>query len=383
MSARRRRRVPLAFRQGPSDVVTGEPALELADGPGAPALPDPFSDSLPPPPEAPPESDEAGRRISEVRRRVRPSHAVATGETTTVRSPLDAVGSAAPDVTPQDPCERLLYELVTSGPESTEAWEAPLFRQADAMLPLLAEIFPGPLWFDRNRPHRGLPGGDVVGAVPRALVLLGERSRPWVATLQADPREHDRFHACLVAARLAHPELLDPLAHSLLEGEADVRMAAQHAVRSYGRAPEATQLLAALRVLAVSEGRRTVWRLRAIEALGALGDPAAPDALVELLAHGNRAMARAAHHALRRITAHDLGTLRQPWRRWLRNQRGRPRASWLVAALVDRRPELREHALSELERVARRGVDVAPEAPQRAWAEAQARYAVWLAKRFG
>lgn len=363
--------------------MAGTPTLERAAGAGAPGLPDPFSDSLPPPPPVPPEDEGSSRRISEVRARVGPSHAITNGETTMVRSSLDALGSARPSAEPQDPCERLLYELAASGPEGTEAWEAPLFRRADAMLPLLAEVFPGPLWFDRDRPYRGLPGGDVIGPVPRALVLLGERSRPWVARLLADPREHVRFYACLVAASLAHPELLDPLAHALLGRDAKVRLAAQHAVRCYGRAPEAMQLLAALRVLAVSEGRRSVWRLRAIEALGALGDPAAPDALVELLAHGDRAIARAAHAALRQVTAHDLGTLRQPWRRWLRNQRGRPRASWLVAALVDRRPELREHALGELERLARLGVTVAPDAAPRAWAEAQARYAVWLAKRLG
>jgi len=89
-------------------------------------------------------------------------------------------------------------------------------------------------------------------------------------------------------------------------------------------------------------------RRRALDALVELRDGASAGCLIELLADGDRVLARRAHLGLRVITGHDFGNLRDGWSRWHSTHGARSRTDWLRSGLQDRRPELAELAATEL-----------------------------------
>jgi hypothetical protein len=300
-----------------------------------------------------------------------------------VRTELDALRSPSivPEAPPADPTAALLLELCRCSPGDVERHRGRLERDADRLLPELARHFPGPVWFDRKMPYRRLPLASEASPLGAALTLFGERAVPHVEALLEHTSPDVRFHAVLVATELGRPELLAAVAQLLLDSDPGVRRAALVAVEGLRASSTYPHVLAGLRRTAAATTVQQVWRVRSIEALGELGDPLALDPLVELLGDDDRTIARAAHDALRRLTCHDLGTMRMSWRRWAKSQGRRHRFDWLVDALADRRPELRKMALQELRRVSGHDFGVTDDAPRSTFVDAQPKYVRWWQSR--
>lgn len=300
-----------------------------------------------------------------------------------VRTELDALRSPSivPEAPPADPVAALLLELCRCSPGDVERHRGRLERDADRLLPELARHFPGPVWFDRKMPYRRLPLASEASPLGAALTLFGERAVPHVEALLEHTSPDVRFHAVLVATELGRSELLAAVAQLLLDSDPGVRRAALVGVEGLRASSTYPHVLAGLRRTAAATTVQQVWRVRSIEALGELGDPLALDPLVELLGDDDRTIARAAHDALRRLTCHDLGTMRMSWRRWAKSQGRRHRFDWLVDALADRRPELRKMALQELRRVSGHDFGVTEDAPRSAFVDAQPKYVRWWQSR--
>lgn len=300
-----------------------------------------------------------------------------------VRTELDALRSPSivPEAPPADPVAALLLELCRCSPGDVERHRGRLERDADRLLPELARHFPGPVWFDRKMPYRRMPVASEASPLGAALTLFGERAVPHVEALLEHTSPDVRFHAVLVATELGRPELLAAVAQLLLDADPGVRRAALVGVEGLRASSTYPHVLAGLRRTAAATTVQQVWRVRSIEALGELGDPLALDPLVELLGDDDRTIARAAHDALRRLTCHDLGTMRMSWRRWAKSQGRRHRFDWLVDALADRRPELRKMALQELRRVSGHDFGVTEDAPRSAFVDAQPKYVRWWQSR--
>ncbi len=190
-----------------------------------------------------------------------------------------------------------------------------------------------------------------------------------------------RFHAALVATELGEHALLGAVAPLLLDADPGVRQAARLAVETLRASAAYPQVLESLRHTAAQATAPQVGRVRSIEALADLGDASALDVLVELLGDDDRAIARAAHHGLRHLTCHDLGTMRLAWRQWARSQGLRHRFDWLVDALAERRPELRQRALYELRRISGCDFGVSDDASRSAFIEAQPKFLRWWQAR--
>lgn len=300
-----------------------------------------------------------------------------------VRTELDALRSPSivPEAPPAAPVAALLLELCRCSPGDVERHRGRLERDADRLLPELARHFPGPVWFDRKMPYRRMPVASEASPLGAALTLFGERAVPHVEALLEHTSPDVRFHAVLVATELGRPELLAAVAQLLLDADPGVRRAALVGVEGLRASSTYPHVLAGLRRTAAATTVQQVWRVRSIEALGELGDPLALDPLVELLGDDDRTIARAAHDALRRLTCHDLGTMRMSWRRWAKSQGRRHRFDWLVDALADRRPELRKMALQELRRVSGHDFGVTEDAPRSAFVDAQPKYVRWWQSR--
>lgn len=327
-----------------------------------------------------PSSAPTPRPTSDTRPRVSP---LIPARVERVRTELDALRSPSivPEAPPADPIAALLLELCRCSPGDVERHRGRLERDADRLLPELARHFPGPVWFDRKMPYRRLPLASEASPLGAALVLFGERAVPHVEALLEHMSPDVRFHAVLVATELGRHELLAAVAQLLLDSDPGVRRAALVGVEGLRASSTYPHVLAGLRRTAAATTVQQVWRVRSIEALGELGDPLALDPLVELLGDDDRTIARAAHDALRRLTCHDLGTMRMSWRRWAKSQGRRHRFDWLVDALADRRPELRKMALQELRRVSGHDFGVTEDAPRSAFVDAQAKYVRWWQSR--
>jgi hypothetical protein len=302
-----------------------------------------------------------------------------------VRTDIDALHSRSivPEEAPPsvDPIAALLLELCRLSPGEVERLRPRLERDADRLLPELVRHFPGPVWFDRRMPHRRLPRASEASPLAAALTLLGERACPHVEELLSHMSPGVRFHAALVATELDRPELLAAVAQLVLDADSGVRRAALVAVEALRASPNYPHILEGLRRTASSSTVQQVWRVRSVEALSELGDALALDALVELLGDDDRTIARAAHDALRRLTCHDLGSMRMAWRRWAKSQGRRHRFDWLVDALADRRPELRRMALSELVRASGHTFGLTEDSPRASFVDAQAKYLRWWQSR--
>lgn len=130
-----------------------------------------------------------------------------------------------------------------------------------------------------------------------------------------------------------------------------------------------------LRGLLVSSRTSQQQRRRSMQLLALFGDPRALPPLIDLLGDADRSIARTAHEALRTLTCHDLGNMRSAWQRWAEKSQTRSRIDWLIEALADRRPELREGALAALTRITGHSFGVERGAPRESFLIAQEQFA--------
>ncbi|MAQ13458.1 MAG: hypothetical protein CMN30_01465 [Sandaracinus sp.] len=383
-------------RDAPSDIVRGRPSRpptgageERASWSVPPEGEALLDAHLPPPPRVPDvnrpsepgpvQSGDAGEYRRPKRSTLRPR---APGHSVDVvrGANLDAIGSMKPvqvAAPARDEVRAALETLVRSAPDQVDLHVGPLLRLPEAeVLAALEKHFPGPVWFDR-RNYRTLPEAHQVSAIGCALVHLGESAVPVLGRLLVDQGAEPRFYAALVARGIEDARLLRPLGRVALGSEAGARTAAIAAIRSQSRLPGYQGLLAWMRQVAASPKARQVWRIRSLGALAALGDATALDVMLECLGDRDRTIARAAHEALVRLTAHDLGSMRLQWRRWRRTKGSLPRIAWLIEGLSDRRDEVRLHALRELERLTGLTLGIADDAPRATFLEARERYTRW------
>lgn len=290
---------------------------------------------------------------------------------------LDAVGTERPPAPRRNDLRRALEHLAATPPDEVFLAIESLRRfDEDSVLAALEKHFPGPLWFDR-RHLKGLPKAKQVSALGCALLSYGERAVPVLGRLLVDRGPEPRFYAALVCQGIADARLLRPLGRVALGSDAGARTVAIAALRAQSGLAGYQGLLAWMRQVAVGQKTRQVWRVRSLGALAELGDATALDVMLECLGERDRSIARAAHEALVKLTAHDLGSMRLQWRRWRKTQGNLPRVAWLIDGLSDRRDSIRRHALRELERISGIQLNVPADAPRSTFLDARERYTRW------
>jgi hypothetical protein len=291
------------------------------------------------------------------------------------RAPEPEPESIAVDVSAE--AERLVDELCRCGPDQEQPQVAALLRLGDAALVALERRFPGPLWFDRQKPRTRMPAGRDISAVARALFQFEERALPHIAALLAAPQTEARLCAAMLAADRVGPELLWPMYQRLFDPDGQVRLTAIESLPLFQKVAGFDDVLKSLRQKAAAEAEAVPNRLSALEAINALRDPGSIELLADLTAHASRQLSVPAHRTLIAVTAQDFGSVPRKWKAWIDKNRRRHRVEWLIDGLMHAEERVRSTAAVELQKLTQVYYGFIASAPKREREHAQQRYKSW------
>lgn len=266
-------------------------------------------------------------------------------------------------------------ELVESSPEEVAVLTSAVLQFGDAGLPMLADLFPGPVWFARTQVFRRLPHGHEVSGAAYGLIAFGEKAVPYVASILDGFDPDHRFYAVLVAAELPYAGLLDSLVARLKDVDPGVRDAVALALRRFRHLPEMPQATGKIRAIAASKENTSI-RVVAIRALAELRDAESVRLLSELLGE-EREVAAQAHDALVAITRQDFGDSRRKWETWYDENKKSHRIEWLIDSLMHSEEKLRAAAADELKHATQAYFGYHPQASKKERERAQTKYREW------
>jgi hypothetical protein len=277
-----------------------------------------------------------------------------------------------------DTMESLVEDLAKCGPDDEGAIVQKLVAIGEAALPTLTQRFPGPLWFDRTRPHRRLPRGRDVSAIARAISAFRDRAAPYVSSLLDASESEVRFYATLVASEIPHPDLLPSLARRVFDPDPGTQLLSLDVLRLHMRfRKEMEETMKAVRVEAKVDRRNPERRRVAIRALGQLRDARSLDLLIDLLTLSEAGHVNEAHTSLVVLTRHDFGDAQRRWVQWADKNRGRHRIEWLIDALTEADEEFRTAASDELKSITQEYYGYHPKLGKREREIAQKKYRAW------
>ena len=258
---------------------------------------------------------------------------------------------------------------------------AELLAFGDAGASVLVRELPGPVVVPTRavRPDLGPIRASECGPLLRAMAAFGPTARPYVIarTADADPRVRQwttrllgelpgRQSAMAVAQRLMH------------DRDAEVRRAAFAAGQLLAHDPDsALALRNSLSGAARNETLAVTQRLAALDALSDLRDALATPSLWRLLQDVNPSIAAAAQQALVVVACRDFGHDVEAWSHWWERNSQRHRVEWLIDALTDDSPNVRQSAMEQLRQISRLYVGYYDDGLLEERARVQERYRIW------
>ncbi len=256
-----------------------------------------------------------------------------------------------------------------------------LLAFGDAGASVLVRELPGPVVVPTRavRPDLGPIRASECGPLLQAMAAFGLTARPYVIarTADADPRVRQwttrllgelpgRQSAMAVAQRLMH------------DRDAEVRRAAFAAGQMLAHdADSALALRNALSGAARNETLAVTQRLSALDALSDLRDGLATPSLWRLLQDVNPSIAAAAQQALVVLACRDFGHDVEAWSHWWQRNSQRHRIEWLIDALTDDSPNVRQSAMEQLRQVSRLYVGYYDDGLMGERSRVQERYRIW------
>ena len=256
-----------------------------------------------------------------------------------------------------------------------------LLAFGDAGASVLVRELPGPVHIPTRavRPDLGPIRASECGPLLQAMAAFGPTARPYVIarTADADPRVRQwttrllgelpgRQSAMAVAQRLMH------------DRDAEVRRAAFAAGQLLAHDTDsALALRNSLSGAARNETLAVTQRLAAIDALSDLRDGLATPALWRLLHDINPSIAAAAQQALVVLACRDFGHDADAWSHWWDRNGSRHRVEWLIDALTDDSPNVRQSATEQLRQISRLYVGHYDDSLLEERARVQERYRAW------
>lgn len=271
-----------------------------------------------------------------------------------------------------------LVDLLLEAPPGDEpAQIAELLHIGESALPVLMQRFPGPLWFDRQRPFKRRPRGRDVSAVACAIVAFGEAAAPYLVSLLGGSDPDRVYYALMVASELTHNDLVDPVARRVLDRDDALRLLALEVLRGYAALPQYEIVLRALAELSERPGKDARRQRLAVEALGELRDPRSLRTLLARLSDRDAQVAEAALRALVVLTGQDFGLAPRKWETWAEGWGRAHRVEWLIESLLHGDEAVRTLAGEELKQLTQQYFGYHPALPRRDRELAQRKYREW------
>jgi len=288
---------------------------------------------------------------------------------------------AQPTPVPERPDADAIGEAVGRLAEPSARAEAIalLRRGEDESVAALASAFPGPLVVDRYAQPPGAVPIEAHSGVLAAMVGFGATAVPTLEALCDHLSPEIRYYAVLCFDSVRSTPSLPLLTGRLFDSDPTVRDAAVHVLGGYRDDPHYPDVFQVLRRALESERSNT--RRIAAEMTGRLHVADAVPVLANLLAAREPPVVDAAHRALVEITRQDFGFEAWMWIKWYERNADRPRAEWLIEALVSDRRPVRAGAFRELRAMAREDYGYAVDAPPAERARAAERWSAWWSAR--
>lgn len=252
-----------------------------------------------------------------------------------------------------------------------------LLQLGEAALPELLQRFPGPLWFDRQQPHKHVPRGRDLSSIAHALVTFGERAAPYVASKISNSQGDDCFYALMVAGEIPHPDLLDSVARRMFDADEGIRRLAVEMLKGYRTLAQFQIVIDALGQLSARPGKDPGRQLLSVRLLGELRDERGLPILISRLEDGPSDIKQNAYEALVILTCQDFGQDVVVWRQWQAQWGDRHRAEWLMEALLHQDEPTRSRAGDELKQMTQQYFGFHPALPKRDREVAQRKYREW------
>jgi hypothetical protein len=271
----------------------------------------------------------------------------------------------------------LVQELCGTRPEDDGLLIQQLLRFGDEALDQLCAQFPGPLWFDRRRPHARVPLGRDISPIARALVAFGDRAYARFTSLLRAPSGDVRYYATLFVSDRVLPALLEPLIERLFDEDPQIRLMVRDTLPHYRRVLGFSKVAERLRSQAADPNAPLKARLAALDAISVLRDASSVPILIELITHADKQISVPSYRALVAITCQDFAKSVKKWRAWYEANAGRHRVEWLIEALMHSDQTLRGAAGLELQKVTQVYYGYVAAAPKRDREQAQKRYWDW------
>lgn len=276
-----------------------------------------------------------------------------------------------------DNVRALVDDLAHASPDGDAPALDLLLRLGEAALPVLAQAFPGPLWFDRRGPHRKLPRGRDISGIARGIVAFRDRAAPYVRALLGATVADRRFYALLVASEIPSGVLVEAIANLAFDADLGIRALAIEILPKFASFQEFAAQLVTIRRTARIRGKDPERRLQAIALLAALRDAESLQTLTDLLEDDDVAVRRACHGALVAITCEDLGDSSRRWAAWVERHQKQHRVEWLIEALTGSDDHLRARAGEELKSLTQQYFGYHSGASRREREVVQAKYRSW------
>lgn len=273
--------------------------------------------------------------------------------------------------------DSLIASLQHAPPHSDPPEVAELLALGEGVLPVLLQRFPGPLWFDRTKPHKVRPRGRDVSALARAISAFGPRAAPYLVSVLAGADTDRCYYALMLAREIVHPDLLDPVARRVLDRDDGLRALALEALRSYAGMPHYEVVLRAISDLSARPGKDAQRQLMAVEALGELRDARSLPALLARLRDRDEQVVVAAHKALVVLTGQDFGFVPRKWESWAEGWGRAHRVEWLIESLLHNDESVRALASDEIKQLTQQYFGYHPALPRRDREVAQRKYREW------
>jgi hypothetical protein len=300
---------------------------------------------------------------------------------------LTAVGTAPrtplPAIEPPDFAARvhaMAVRLGMHGPNEEAPDHTALLAMGEEVLPILRDLFPGRLWFNRWEPHVQPPRGRSVSGLCRTLVAFDSAAVPYIGALLKSDDPETRYYATLVAAELPHPLLVEPLAAMLFDDDQGVSRIALHALEVFHEQEGVGALKQSLRALALASDTDQRSRLLAMRALAVLRDEECIESLISALSERG-VLGEAAWRVLRMLTVQDFSDREADWRTWFADNGGRSRVEWLIDSLDHEDPEIRAIASRDLVRESARDFGYRVNMPRDDRKAIRERYRLWWSER--